>query len=78
MTKTCSACWATEAIAPSTTTDGDVRNQVRQAADGAAATYAVYELTGAIIDRYGLVDINDIDPREFWAMVQSFEIRVAR
>ncbi len=52
-----------------TITDRDIRDQVQHATDASEGTYDVGAITRAIVQRWGRVDINDIDHDTFWALV---------
>jgi hypothetical protein len=56
-----------------TLTDRDIRDQVQQACDASVGTYDVSAITRAIVDRYGLVDIDTIDDDEFWSLVMAHD-----
>ncbi len=52
-----------------TITDRDIRDQVQHAIDASEGVYDIATITRAIVQRWGRVDINDIDHDEFWALV---------
>jgi hypothetical protein len=52
-----------------TITDADIAAQVVTSLDGREACYDVPAIVCRIQERYGLVDIDTIDPRECWDLV---------
>lgn len=54
-------------------TDRDVREQVGVSLQGWGRDYLVEEIVREIIGTYGLVDIDTIDPDEYWAIVDRHD-----
>jgi len=57
-----------------TITAGDMRFQVTQSLGGDGSDYAVTALVRALIDRFGLVDIDDIPSDDYWPMVRAHDV----
>jgi len=55
-------------------TDRDIRDEVVQSLTEFAGDFNVGGIVRAIIDRYGLVKIDDIPAGEYWPLVKRFDV----
>lgn len=49
----------------------DMLDQVRQATDASEGEYDNETITALLIERHGLVNIDDVDHDEFWRVVMD-------
>lgn len=56
-----------------TITSTDITAQVTMALTDVADEYSIPAIVAGIIDQHGRIDIDDIEPAAFWAIVESHE-----